>query len=110
MESHRQRITVVFCDLRNFTEFSSTAEPEEAMQVLQDYYKVIGGWLRRFEATIEHFTGDGLMAFFNDPLPCSDPEARAVRMAVMMQQKSGAKSGEKIRENPGENPGHPHKS
>jgi len=85
-EDHRQEITVVFCDLRNFTEFSSVAEPEEAMRVLREFYKAIGSLLRRFEATIEHFAGDGLMAFFNDPLPCPDPEARAVRMAVMMQQ------------------------
>lgn len=88
-ESHRREITVVFCDLRNFTEFSSVAEPEEAMRVLQEYYKVIGSLLHRFEATIEHFAGDGLMAFFNDPLPCPDPDARAVRMAVMMQQDVG---------------------
>jgi len=88
-ESHRQEITVVFCDLRNFTEFSSTAEPEEAMRVLQEYYKVLGALLYRFEATIEHFAGDGLMAFFNDPIPCPDPEARAVCMAVMMQQDVG---------------------
>ena len=88
-ESHRQEITVVFCDLRNFTEFSSNAEPEEAMQVLQEYYKVLGALLSQFEATIEHFAGDGLMAFFNDPVPCPDPEERAVRMAVMMQQDVG---------------------
>jgi len=88
-ESHRQEITVVFCDLRNFTEFSSIAEPEEAMRVLQEYYKVLGALLYRFEATIEHFAGDGLMAFFNDPVPCPDPEARAVRMAVMMQRDVG---------------------
>ncbi len=88
-ESHRQEITVVFCDLRNFTEFSSIAEPEEAMRVLQEYYKVLGALLHRFEATIEHFAGDGLMAFFNDPVPCPDPEARAVRMAVMMQRDVG---------------------
>ena len=88
-ESHRQEITVIFCDLRNFTEFSSIAEPEEAMQVLQDYYKVLGSLIHRFEATIEHFAGDGLMAFFNDPLPCPDPEIRAVRMAVMMQHDVG---------------------
>jgi len=84
-ESHRREITVVFCDLRNFTEFTSTAEPEEAMRVLREYYKVLGGELRRFEATIGHFAGDGLMAFFNDPLPCPDPAARAVRMAVAMR-------------------------
>jgi adenylate cyclase len=85
-ESHRQEITVVFCDLRNFTAFSSVSEPEVVMKVLQEYYHVICSLLLSFEATIEHFAGDGLMAFFNDPLPCPDPEARAVRMAVMMQQ------------------------
>jgi adenylate cyclase len=93
-ESHRREITVIFCDLRNFTEFSSVAEPEMAMRVLQEYYKVLGSLLFRFEATIEHFAGDGLMAFFNDPLPCPDPEARAVRMAVMMQQDVGKLIGE----------------
>ena len=89
MQSHRQEITVVFCDLRNFTAFSSTSEPEVVMQVLQEYYDVICSLLLEFEATIEHFAGDGLMAFFNDPLPCPDPEARAVRMAVIMQRDVG---------------------
>lgn len=88
-ESHRQEITVVFCDLRNFTEFSSTTEPEEAMRVLREYFAALGVLLRRFEATIGHFAGDGLMAFFNDPLPCPDPAARAVRMAVAMQHDVG---------------------
>ena len=85
-ESHRREITVIFCDLRNFTEFSSAAEPEEAMRVLRNYYKALGSQLRCFEATIGHFAGDGLMAFFNDPLPCPDPALRAVRMAVVMQR------------------------
>jgi len=84
--SHRQAITVVFCDLRNFTAFSSASEAEVVMNVLQEYYRIICPILHRFEATIEHFAGDGLMAFFNDPLPCPDPEARAVRMALIMQQ------------------------
>ena len=88
-ESHRQEITVVFCDLRNFTAFSSASEPEVVMKVLQEYYQVICSLLLSFEATIEHFAGDGLMAFFNDPLPCPDPEARAVRMAAIMQQDVG---------------------
>jgi class 3 adenylate cyclase len=88
-ESHRREITVVFCDLRNFTEFSSVAEPEEAMRVLREYYEALGSLLRHFEATIGYFAGDGLMAFFNDPLPCPDPAARAVRMAVEMQQDVG---------------------
>jgi class 3 adenylate cyclase len=86
MDDHRREITVVFCDLRNFTEFSSIVEPEEAMKVLREYYKVIGVLLKHYEATIEHFAGDGLMAFFNDPLPCPDPEGRAVRMAMTMQR------------------------
>jgi class 3 adenylate cyclase len=85
MEDHRREITVVFCDLRNFTEFSSLVEPEEAMKVLREFYQVIGVLLKHYEATIEHFAGDGLMAFFNDPLPCPDPESRAVRMSVRMQ-------------------------
>ncbi|MCI0542037.1 MAG: HAMP domain-containing protein [Verrucomicrobiales bacterium] len=88
-ESHRREITVVFCDLRNFTEFSSVAEPEEAMRVLEQYYNVLGRELRRFEATIGHFAGDGLMAFFNDPLSCPDHAVRAVRMAVAMQDHLG---------------------
>ena len=85
MDDHRREITVIFCDLRNFTEFSSLVEPEEAMKVLREFYQAIGVLLKRYEATIEHFAGDGLMAFFNDPLPCPDPEIRAVRMAMMMQ-------------------------
>jgi class 3 adenylate cyclase len=86
MDDHRREITVVFCDLRNFTEFSSIVEPEEAMKVLREYYQAIGVLLRHYEATIEHFAGDGLMAYFNDPLPCPDPEIRAVRMAIEMQR------------------------
>ncbi|HWT31955.1 MAG TPA: cache domain-containing protein, partial [Propylenella sp.] len=80
-ESHRREITVLFCDLRNFTAFSASAPPELVMQVLGDYYKCVGAQLRRFEATIGNFAGDGLMAFFNDPLPCSDHPAQAVRVA-----------------------------
>jgi class 3 adenylate cyclase len=85
-ESHRSEITVLFCDLRNFTEFSATAEPEEAMRVLEQYYVALGTQLREFEATIGHFAGDGLMAFFNDPLPCPDHATRAVTMAVAMRE------------------------
>lgn len=86
MADHRREITVVFCDLRNFTEFSSLVEPEEAMIVLREFYQTIGALLQVYEATIEHFAGDGLMAFFNDPLPCPDPEIRAVQMAMQMQE------------------------
>ena len=89
MESHRREITVVFCDLRGFTAFSETAEPEEVMQVLRDYHKVLGPLIFRFEATLEHFAGDGLMTFFNDPVPCPDPTLRAIRMAVAMRDGIG---------------------
>jgi class 3 adenylate cyclase/CheY-like chemotaxis protein len=86
MASHRREITVVFSDLRGFTAFSETAEPEEVMQVLREYHAAVGPLIFRFEATLEYFAGDGLMTFFNDPLPCPDPAARAVRMAVAMRE------------------------
>ncbi len=89
MESHRQEITVVFCDLRNFTEFSSTAEPEEQLRVLREYHEVVGSLIFRYEATLEHFAGDGVMSFFNDPMPCPDPAASAVRMAIDMRDEVG---------------------
>jgi len=81
--------SVVFCDLRNFTEFSPVAELEEAMRTLEQYYIALGNQLREFEATIGFFAGDGLMAFFNDPLPCPDHATRAVRMAMAMQENMG---------------------
>ncbi len=89
MESHRREITVVFCDLRRFSAFSETAEPEEIMRVLREYHKVLGPLIFRFEATLEHFAGDGLMTFFNDPVPCPDPALRAIRMAVAMRDGIG---------------------
>ncbi len=89
IESHRQEITVVFCDLRNFTEFSTRAEPEEQLQVLREYHEVVGSLIFRYEATLEHFAGDGVMSFFNDPVPCPDPAARAIRMAIDMREEVG---------------------
>jgi class 3 adenylate cyclase/CheY-like chemotaxis protein len=89
MESHRQEITVVFCDLRNFTEFSSTAEPEEQLRVLREYHNAVGSLIFRYEATLEHFAGDGVMAFFNDPVPCPDPAARAIKMSIAMRSEIG---------------------
>lgn len=86
LESHRREITVVFCDLRNFTAFSHTAEPEDVMWVLRDYHDALGALVSDFEATLEHYAGDGLMVFFNDPVPCRDPAARAVRMAIAMRE------------------------
>jgi adenylate cyclase len=87
LDSHRRDITVVFCDLRAFTAFAETAEPEEVMGVLNDYYQALGDLVTRFEGTLERFTGDGLMVFFNDPLPCEDAPLRAVRMAVAMRNR-----------------------
>ncbi len=87
LESHRRDITVVFCDLRGFTSFAESAEPEDVMTVLGQYHAALGELVHRFEGTIEHFAGDGLMVFFNDPLPCPDAPARAVRMAVAMRDR-----------------------
>ena len=87
LESHRRQIAIVFCDLRGFTPFSETAEPEEVMDVLAEYHAAMGELISRYEGTVEHFAGDGLMVLFNDPFPCPDPEVRAVRMAVEMRDR-----------------------
>jgi adenylate cyclase len=89
LESHRREITVVFCDLRGFTAFAETAEPEEVMAVLRAYHEAMGKLIFRHEGTLERFAGDGLMVFFNDPVPCPDPAARAVQMAVEMRERVG---------------------
>jgi adenylate cyclase len=89
LESHRREVTVVFCDLRGYAAFSETTEPEDVMEVLREYHTALGELIFRFEGTLERFTGDGLMVFFNDPIPCPDPAARAVRMAVAMRQRVG---------------------
>ncbi|MFQ5830533.1 MAG: response regulator [Candidatus Methylomirabilia bacterium] len=93
LDSHRREITVVFCDLRGFTAFSETAEPEEVMGVLREYHAAMGSLIFRFEGTLERFAGDGLMVFFNDPLPCPDPAVRAVRMTAAMRECAGELSG-----------------
>jgi len=87
LESHRREITVVFCDLRGFTPFAETVEPEELSAVLTDYYRALGDIVHRFEGTLERFAGDGMMIFFNDPLVCDDAPQRAVRMAVAMRNR-----------------------
>jgi adenylate cyclase len=89
LESHRREITVVFCDLRGFTAFSETGEPEEVMEVLREYHEAMGTLIFRFEGTLERFAGDGLMVFFNDPLPCPDAASRAVKMAIGMRERVG---------------------
>lgn len=85
LQSHRREITVVFCDLRGFTAFSSQAEPEEVMQVLREYHARMGALISEFSGTLERFAGDGMMVFFNDPQPQEDHSQRAVAMAVSMR-------------------------
>lgn len=85
LEPHRRHIAVFFGDLRGFTAFSETAEPEELIGVLRDFHQAVGAVLTRFEATVGYFAGDSIMAYFNDPLPCPDPEAQAVETAVAIR-------------------------
>ena len=85
LDSHREQITVFHCDLRGYTGFSETAEPEEVIKYLREYHEVLGKLIHKYGATLERFTGDGVMVWFNDPLPCPDPCQRAVNMAVEMR-------------------------
>jgi len=85
LKSHRREITVVFLDLRGFTAFAETSEPEEVMGVLREYHVAMGRVIVEHEGTLERFTGDGMMIFFNDPMPVPDGPERAVRMAVAMR-------------------------
>jgi adenylate cyclase len=86
-KSHRREITVVFLDLRGFTAFSDSAEPEEVMEVLRGYHAAMGKLIFAFDGTLERFAGDGIMIFFNDPIPCADHTEKAVRMALDMRRK-----------------------
>jgi class 3 adenylate cyclase/CheY-like chemotaxis protein len=85
LQSHRRQIVVVFCDLRNFTPFAEASEPEEVMGVLAEYHLAIGALVHAYEATLERFTGDGIMAFFNDPVLQDDAAERAVRMSIAIR-------------------------
>ena len=87
LKSHRREITVVFLDLRGFTAFTETADPEEVMGVLGEYHAAMGRLILEHEGTLERFTGDGIMVFFNDPVQVSDPVLRAARMALAMQRE-----------------------
>jgi GAF domain-containing protein len=86
LEGHRRQITVAFCDLRGFTAFAETAEPEEVLGVLRDYHRAMGELIVKHQGTLEHFAGDGMMVFFNDPLPVERHELQAVRMACTMRE------------------------
>ncbi len=87
LAGHRREATAVFCDLRGFTAFSDSAEPEEVLGMLRDYHAMMGELIVEHGGTLEHFAGDGLMVFFNDPVPQPDHVARAVRMAVAMRER-----------------------
>jgi class 3 adenylate cyclase len=87
LSGHRREITVVFCDLRGFTAFAETAEPEDVWDILGEYHGALGDLIGRFEGTLERFAGDGLMVFFNDPIPCDDAPLRSIRMALAMRQR-----------------------
>jgi class 3 adenylate cyclase/CheY-like chemotaxis protein len=86
LRSHRREIAVLFCDIHGFTAFAEVAEPEEVMEVLGQFHEMLGGLIHEFEATVGHFAGDGLMVFFNDPVPCAEPARRAVEMAVAFRE------------------------
>jgi GAF domain-containing protein len=86
LESHRREIVVVFCDLRGFTAFAERAEPEEVMALLKEYHATLGPIVASFEGTLDHYSGDGIMVFFNDPLPTPEPARRAVEMALAMRE------------------------
>jgi class 3 adenylate cyclase len=89
LESHRREIVVVFCDLRGYTAFTETAEPEEVLDFLREYHGALGPLVSQFEGTLDQFSGDGIMVFFNDPVPISDPAGRAVKMAMAMREAAG---------------------
>jgi class 3 adenylate cyclase/CheY-like chemotaxis protein len=87
LKTHRREITVVFLDLRGFTAFAETSEPEEVMRVLREYHAEMGKIILEHEGTLERFTGDGMMIFFNDPVPVARPAERAIRMAVAVRDR-----------------------
>mgnify|MGYP001817967945 FL=1 len=88
LASHRREITAFFCDLRGFTAFSETAEPEEVMAVLREFHHAVGPMIFEHQGTIAQFTGDGLLVFFNDPVKLDDPAWNAVQLAVAMRDRT----------------------
>ena len=94
LRSHRREISVVFLDLRGFTAFAEMSEPEEVSDVLSAYHAEVGRLILEHEGTLERFTGDGMMIFFNDPVPVANPEERSVRMAEAMRARVRALGAE----------------
>jgi class 3 adenylate cyclase len=87
--SHRQEITALFCDLRGFTGFSESSDPEDVMALLREYHAAIGGIINKYGGTLERYAGDGVMVVFNDPIPIDNPAIRAVLMAIDMRAAIG---------------------
>jgi class 3 adenylate cyclase len=87
LAGHRAYISCLFCDLRGFTAFAETAAPEELLDVLREYHGALGTLIPECEGTLEHFAGDGVMVFFNDPLPVADHELKAIRFALAAQER-----------------------
>jgi class 3 adenylate cyclase len=87
LKTHRRELTVVYVDLRGFTAFAESAEPEEVMEILHEYHAAMGELILEYEGTLEHFAGDGMMIFFNDPVPVENPGERAARMALAMRER-----------------------
>lgn len=87
LSSHRALIAIVFCDIRGFTAFCETAEPEETIEVLQTYHEEMGNLISEHGAGVDHRSGDGIMVIFNDPLPCDEPALKAVEMALAMRAR-----------------------
>jgi class 3 adenylate cyclase len=85
LESHRREITALFCDLRGFTGFSEKSDPEDVMSLLREYHAAIGEIIIKYSGTLEHYAGDGVMVFFNDPIPVPNPALQAVQTALEMR-------------------------
>jgi class 3 adenylate cyclase len=90
LESHRREITALFCDLRGFTGFSKSSDPEDVMALLRDYHAAIGEIIIKYSGTLERYAGDGVMVIFNDPVPVANPALQAVKMALDMRLTIGA--------------------
>jgi adenylate cyclase len=90
LESHRREITALFCDLRGFTGFSESADPEDVMALLRDYHAAIGEIVIKYSGTLERYAGDGVMVVFNEPVPVEKPALQAVLMALEMRDAIGA--------------------
>jgi class 3 adenylate cyclase/putative methionine-R-sulfoxide reductase with GAF domain len=90
LESHRREITALFCDLRGFTGFSESSDPEDVMTLLRQYHAAIGEIIIKYSGTLERYAGDGVMVVFNDPVPVDNPALQAVRMAIEMRAALGA--------------------